>query len=181
METTEDIHQKLAYIHQNLKGKHVQWHIPINREDYSKVVLIRDVVEKNGKINLVFDNGSQLDYELLNKHLLMVDDPKNPPLERVNAKPMSLNEMEPDASRIGQIQETKQDQQVPKDNIFDMFPESTFNIPLELKAKLPDISILKLMYASAQDKDKFLSSVINKLIRAINEKSIKESIKKQLE
>ncbi len=184
MHVTEDIHQKLAYLHQNLKGKHMQWHNPIKREDYSKIVLIQDITEKNGIINLVFDNGSSLNYEKMNDHLLVVDDPNNPPLEKVNAKPLTIKELGNDQKndqKKDQFTMSKSVEESSKSDLFDLFPENSFDIPLTLKAKLPDMPLLKMMYASSQDKDKFLSSIINKIIKSINEKSIKESIKKQLE
>lgn len=180
MQTSEDIHQKLAYIHQNLKGKYLQWHNPLRREDYSKVVLINDIVEKNGKIMLLFDNGTSLDYELLNNHLVVVDDPSNPPLERINMKPMSLKEID-SAEKNNELitpqnNNTQQSIQKEKVDMFDLLETNEIDLELKIKVKLPDLTLLKLMYNSTKDKEKFLSSIISRIIKNVNEKTIKKSV-----
>jgi hypothetical protein len=64
----------------------------------------------------------------------------------------------------------------PAANMFDMFNSEEVQISLNLSVKLPDKKLLRMMYASSEDKSKFLSQLSDYLLREINKTVVEEAI-----
>jgi hypothetical protein len=70
---------------------------------------------------------------------------------------------------------------IPKTNMFEMFNSDEAQISIGLKVKLPDKKLLKMMYSSAENKEKFLNELAEYLHSKINKQVIKESMQQVLD
>jgi len=64
----------------------------------------------------------------------------------------------------------------PKSNMFAVFNSEETQISLNISVKLPDKKLLKMMYASAEDKDKFIGELSDFIMDQINKEVVSESI-----
>lgn len=165
---------KTTELREHYIGKSFQWTKPIDPLKLGIIVKCNDVKNSQGMTRLIFEDGSKINLEILSDHLTEVYDINNPPIETpVMSK--NLN----DAIKKT-IQNTTTKPEIKTENkvdIFDMFQINEFDFPIKIKSKLPPIDVLKMMYNSSENKDEFLNIITNKLIKSINEDSLKDSIK----
>lgn len=190
---------KLISLMENFTGQKFQW-IKTTRPDLlGKVVTCRNIEPRADRFFAVFDDGSSVDTSQLNSNLIMIHGdmkplsksevesiagPRRPspqPAQPVqsSAGPVVNNGPIPIPDSLNQSQSqpvTKQPAPAPVVNMFDMFSSESSQINLSLAVNLPDKKLLKMMYASAEDKDKFLDQLSEYVFREINKQVIKESI-----
>ena len=61
--------------------------------------------------------------------------------------------------------------------MFAMFNSEESQLPINLTVRIPDKKLLKMMYGSAENKDKFLSELAEYLHGMINKKVVQDAIK----
>jgi len=61
-------------------------------------------------------------------------------------------------------------------NMFSVFSAEESSFPLNLSLRLPDRKLLKMMYASAEDKEKFVSELSDFVLGQINKKVVADSL-----
>lgn len=197
--------EKLISLKENFTGQKFQW-IKTNRPELlGKVVRCRDVEPAPGGMFLViFDDGSKIDSTKLNSDLMMIHGDMQPlskgEVEQIYGikKEPRLN---PSATKPqvfpNIVQETAYSEPArpvtptataapiqpttPKSNMFEMFNSDETQISIGLKVKLPDKKLLKMMYSSAENKEKFLNELAEYLHSKINKQVIKESMQQVLD
>jgi hypothetical protein len=63
-----------------------------------------------------------------------------------------------------------------KSNMFSVFNSEETQISLNISVKLPDKKLLKMMYASAEDKDKFIGELSDFIMDQINKEVVSDSV-----
>lgn len=185
---------RLISYKQNFTGQSFQWVKTDRPELIGKVVRCRDVEPFGNMIMAVFDDGSRLDASKINTHMLMLHG---------DMKPLSKDEVESiygARNQIKQPQPTSEPAQKPqpqvtvssksepapsqnkevRPNMFEMFNSDTISLPLSLNIKLPNKKLLKMMYDSSENKEKFISELSEYINSMINKEVISESVKGML-
>lgn len=189
---------KLISLKQNFTGQKFQWIKPDRPELLAKVVKCRDVdVMHDGRFIVIFDDGSKIDSTKLNSNLLMLHGdmspltreevesiygtkpktPTNPPISPGIAQSNpALTNMVNSAQPI----ETRPTQSQPvaasRPNMFAMFNAEESTLTLNLKVRVPERRLLKMMYLKAEDKEKFVSELAEHLHMMINKQVVKDSV-----
>ena len=185
---------KLISLMENFTGQKFQW-IKTNKLDLlGKVVTCRNIEPRGDRFYALFDDGSTVDTAQLNSSLIMIHGdmqplskaevesiagPRRPaPVPNPASQPIQntgpINTTTTSASPIEHPKHIQPQQ--PASNMFDMFSSESSQINLALSVKLPDKKLLKMMYASADDKNKFLDQLSEYVFREINKQVVKESI-----
>jgi len=182
--------EKLISLKENFTGQKFQWVKTDRPELLGKVVKCRDIEPTNdGRFIAIFDDQSKVDTTKLNLNLIMIHGDM-PPLskeevESIN-KPRGTKAPSPAApARTEQPfiagGQPSVNTSANKPNMFEMFNTEETKLGLTINVKLPDRKLLKLMYSSAEDKDKFLSQLAEYLQTMINKQVIKDSVSAILE
>jgi hypothetical protein len=187
---------KLIALKENFTGQRFQWIKTTRPELLGKVVKCRDVdFGPGGSFIVTFDDGSKIDSTKLNSDLLMIHGDMQPlskgEVESINGpKPsLGLNAQPTAAQPAARVTPTAtmaeprpQFNPAPSaSNMFEMFNSDETQISIGLKVKLPDRKLLKMMYTSAENKDKFLAELSEYLYSKINKQVIKESMQQILD
>ena len=184
--------EKLISLKENFTGQKFQWIKTDRPELLGKVVTCRDInPSNNGGFTATFDDGSKIDASKLNSNLLMIhgdmpplskaeveaiNGPIRPLANKVNATVIP-NDVPPSARPIAQpVGQPVPAQASSQTNMFANFNSEETQFALTLNVKLPDRKLLKLMYANAGNKDKFLSELSEYLHSTITKNTIKESV-----
>lgn len=182
--------EKLISLKENFTGQKFQWIKTDRPELLGKVVRCKDVdPASDGRFYIIFDDGSRVESSKLNSNLLMIHGDMQP-LSKDEVTSIYGNRVRPVApstpSQTPPIQTTKssftystQSPSEPvtnKSNMFSMFNSEETQMSLTLNVKMPDKKLLRLMYSSAENKDKFLSELAEHLHSIIDRQIIKESI-----
>ena len=185
--------EKLYSLKENFTGQKFQWIKTQDPNLLGKVVKCRDVDYLGNKYIVIFDDGSRIDSDLLNRNLLMIHGDMQP-LSRDEV--ISLNGPQFGKTGPANIQNPQHPIQgvvnpapqvhtftgvEKKSNMFTMFnvEESTLN--LKINIKLPDKKLLKMMYNSSENKQEFMEQLAEYLGSKINKSIIVESMKQILE
>ena len=184
--------EKLISLKQNFTGQKFQWVKTDRPELLAKVVKCRDVdAHPNGKFFIVFDDGSKVDSTKLNSDLLMIHGDM-PPLTKEEVlsiygnknKPSSplLKSEEPHSPQLrSPEQHTPPVTKSPQANVFSMFNSEETNMSLNIRVRIPEKKLLKMMYANAENKDAFISELADHLHSMINKQVVKNSIQSILD
>lgn len=208
--TSEDMNeQRYASLMENLRGRKFQWIRPDNASLIAKVVRCRDIQPYAGgeRFMVFFDDGSKVDSTKIGTHLNMISDESEIlSVDQVTsihahlgkAPIPSARSTEPGPISIpGELKEFQSTPSSPKDgprgphprpeplpkqsvNMFTMFNSEPSDIDIRLTVKIPDKKLLKLMYSSADDKEKFKSELAEYLISMINKQVIMSSVEDML-
>ena len=196
---------KLIALKENFTGQRFQWIKTPRPELLGKVVKCRDVdFGPGGTFVVTFDDGSKIDSTKLTSNLLMIHGDMQPlskgEVESINGpKPsLGINQTPPPTAKVSPIAPVSEPQIEPRAqaeprpqfnpvtpaatvNMFEMFNSDETQISIGLKVKLPDRKLLKMMYISAENKDKFLAELSEYLYSKINKQVIKESMQQVLD
>jgi len=190
---------KLIALKENFTGQKFQWIKTHRPELLGKVVKCRDVdFGPGGTFIVTFDDGSKIDSTKLNSDLLMIHGDMKPlskgEVEAINGPKPSLSTNPQPTARVTSAPVTPEHnpQAEPRPqftpvtpiatvNMFEMFNSDETQISIALKVKLPDRKLLKMMYTSAENKDKFLAELSDYLYSKINKQVIKESMQQVLD
>lgn len=197
---------KLIALKENFTGQKFQWIKTTRPELLGKVVKCRDVdFGPGGTFIVTFDDGSKIDSTKLTSNLLMIHGDMQPlsrgEVEAINGpKPsLGINQTAPSTAKVTPTQpapisvpapEARPQAEArpqfnpappPSSNMFEMFNSDETQISIGLKVKLPDRKLLKMMYTSAENKDKFLIELSEYLYSKINKQVIKESMQQVLD
>lgn len=186
--------EKLISLKENFTGQKFQWIKPDKPELLAKVVRCKDVDPlSDGRFFIIFDDGSRVDSSKLNSNLLMIHGdmqplsrqevesiygvkPKTVPQPAAPPKPASVAPAPAPAVTAPPAPEAVAAPVAPKTNMFAMFNAEESPLTLTLSVKIPDKKLLKLMYSSAENKDKFITELAEHLHSMINKQVVKESI-----
>jgi hypothetical protein len=182
--------EKLISLKENFTGQKFQWVKTSRPELLGKVVKCRDVdFGPGGTFIVMFDDGSKIESTRLNSDLLMIHGDMQPltkdevaSIYQAKASPkLTINQrpVEPIAEKIITPNFTPLEAKVERvnsSNMFEMFNSDETTISISLKVKLPDRKLLKMMYTSAENKEKFLTELSEYLQTKINKHVIKESM-----
>ena len=182
--------EKLISLKENFTGQKFQWVKTDRPELLGKVVKCRDIEPTNdGRFIAIFDDQSKVDTTKLNLNLIMIHGDM-PPLSREEVESINkprgtkpqpqVTNSRPEPSFITNGQPPV-NTSATKPNMFEMFNTEETKLGLTINVKLPDRKLLKLMYSSAEDKDKFLSQLAEYLHAMINKQVIKDSVSSILE
>ena len=197
---------KLISLKENFTNQKFQWIKTDRPELIGKVVRCRDVhPNRLGGFDVVFDDGSKIDSTKLNSNLMMIHGDAQPlsrseveaiqgPKPKINSQPANTSQPQVQVTQSqpvvnqSQVQSQVQPQVPPqpaqvthKTNMFAMFNSEESQISVALKVRLPDKKLLKMMYASAENKDKFLDELSEYLQSVINKQVIADSMKESLD
>lgn len=176
---------------QNFTGQTFQWVKPDDPQMLGKVVKCRDIDIYGGKIMAIFDNGSKVDIQDINRKLFMVHSDMPPltlseiesiypsqkgftpppvqPQPRVRVESHQSENSEPASSASS------------RSNPFEMFNSDAYELLLKLNIKLPNQDLLKLMYTNAKDKEEFLTQLSEHIMSMINKNIVHESLRQILD
>jgi hypothetical protein len=193
---------KLISLKENFTGQKFQWIKTDRPELLGKVVKCRDIVPNRlGGFDVVFDDGSKVDSTKLNSSLMMIHGEmqplskgevesiygknlQKPKIQTSQAQPIvqPIQQVQPQIQpETSNFQSTISQAQVSKSNMFAMFNSEETQVSLTVKVKLPDKKLLKMMYASAENKDKFLEELSEYLQSVINKQVISDSMRESLD
>ena len=187
--------EKLFSLKEKITEQKFQWVKTQDPNLLGKVVRCRDVDMINNKYIVIFDDGSRVDSELLNRNLLMLHGDM-PPLSREEVMSIyppqptktqvNINKITPNPFENMQTQEPiTQTISNPttgiKQNMFTIFNAEESMLSLKLAVKLPDKKLLKMMYLSAENKQDFMDQLAEYLSTRINKSVIIESMKQLLD
>lgn len=184
--------EKLYSLKENFTGQKFQWIKTQDPNLLGKVVRCRDVDYLGNKYIVIFDDGSRVDSEFLNRNLLMIHGDMQPLSkdEVVSLNGPILGKDRPLSSQQQQNIQTPiaQNPQVhtfagvdKKPNMFTMFNVEESILTLKLNIKLPDKKLLKMMYNSSENKQEFMEQLAEYLNSKINKSIIVESMKQVLD
>ncbi len=183
---------KLISLMENFSGAKFQW-IKTNRPELlGKVVTCRNIEPRGDRFFAVFDDGSSVDSTQLNSSLMMIHGDMQPltraevesisgPTKPAPPRPQAMTGQpeailqQPTAERP-YPQQPAQPPAQPAVNMFEMFNSEERQINLLLSINLPDQDFLKMMYANAKDKTKFLGELSDYVFNVINKTVVQESI-----
>ena len=173
-------------------GKMYKWSRPINGEEVGDIVRVVDVKQKGDMIMLIFNSGSPLNLSLIDSYLQPMPDEQPEPSAYANGMqdnnpiipiPEELKEYtSPKISFAGADVPKQQMQQaaaIPvkkKSDMFALFQSEEKEINLPLKIKIPDITLVKMMFNNAADKDTFLTELAEYVISGINVETVKSAM-----
>ena len=180
---------KLISLMENFSGAKFQW-IKTNRPELlGKVVTCRNIEPRGERFFALFDDGSSVDTAQLNTSLLMIHGDMQPlsraEVESISGPKRPAQPAQPAQSGpIGNSAPVPEPERRPQPftsspsaaNMFDMFNSEERDIDLHITMSLPDQDFLKMMYANAKDKDKFLSELSDYVFRAINKTVVQSAI-----
>ncbi len=185
--------EKLFSLKENFTGQRFQWIKTQDPNLVGKVVKCRDVDVSGGKYIIIFDDGSRIDSDFLNRNLMMIHGetqpltrdevvslngptlPKTPPIVNTGINQSTTPILEKTVlTEPARHFEKKQ-------NMFTLFNVEESILNLKLSIKLPEKKLLKMMYNSAEDKQEFMSQLAEYLSTKINKSVITESVKQILE
>jgi hypothetical protein len=191
--STEDMDEnKLISLMENFKGQKFQWIKTDRPELLGKMVVCRTIEPRGDRFLAIFDDGSSIDSASLNTSLLMIHGDMQPlsreEVESISgikraplvnpATPQTAQSAQPQAQPVQPPVQTPV--QVVKPNMFELFNSEPTQLSLVLSVKLPEKKLLKMMYASAENKDEFLSELAEYLQAMINKQVIQKSMAEQL-
>ncbi|CAB4175624.1 hypothetical protein UFOVP1247_249 [uncultured Caudovirales phage] len=187
---------KLISLMENFSGAKFQW-IKTNRPELlGKVVTCRNIEPRGDKFFAMFDDGSSVDSTQLNTSLMMIhgdmqpltraevesiSGPKKPipprPQAMAGTGPIDPGIPLPNAGQpYAQPYAQPTPQAPPSVNMFEMFNSEERQINLLLSINLPDQDFLRMMYANAKDKNKFLGELSDYVFNVINKTVVQDSI-----
>lgn len=190
--------EQLIGYKQNFTGQTFQWIKTPRPELIGKVVKCRDVEPVGGRVMVIFDDGSQCPANRVSSDLMMIMG-EQPPLtmdevksingmntpKKEEAKP-AIDAPHPTVHSGPGVVETppkaaQPKEEAPAPNIFDAFNSEEIDLSLKLKINLPDKKLLKMMYTSAEDKDKFLADLSSYVVSKINNTVVEQSLSNMLD
>jgi len=186
--------EKLISLKENFTGQRFQWIKPVDPQLLGKVVKCRDILDSpDGQFYAIFDDGSRINTNLLNSHMMMIHGDSEP-LSRVEVESIYGSVLNTKRINTTASPETAQPTQSSKPeerriskqtadstNMFKMFNSEETEISIKIKVKLPDKKLLKMMYTQAEDSDKFLSELSEYLLTVINKQVVADSMQSQLD
>ena len=186
--------EKLISLKENFTGQRFQWIKPVDPQLLGKVVKCRDILDSpDGQFYAIFDDGSRINTNLLNSHMMMIHGDSEP-LSRVEVESIYGSVLNTKRINTTASPETAQHTQSSKPeerriskqtadstNMFKMFNSEETEISIKIKVKLPDKKLLKMMYTQAEDSDKFLSELSEYLLTVINKQVVADSMQSQLD
>lgn len=186
--------EKLYSLKENFTGQKFQWVKTQDPNLLGKVVKCRDVDFLGNRYVVIFDDGSRVDSESLNRNLMMIHGDMQP-LSRDEV--LSLNgpvlnrgqqNSQPQTQQFNTVESQPQHMQQhsfngvdKKPNMFTMFNVEESVLNLKLNIKLPDKKLLKMMYSSSENKQEFMEQLAEYLGSKINKSIIVESMKQILD
>lgn len=182
--------EKLFSLKENFTGQKFQWVKTLDPNLLGKVVRCRDVDYLGNKYIVIFDDGSRIDSELLNRNLMMIHGDMQPlsreEVASLNGPMINKNQTQPQVNTQPQSNfEQKTIHQPPltqaKANMFTMFNSEESVINLKLNIKLPDKKLLKMMYNSSENKQEFMDQLAEYLGSRINKSIIVDSMRQLLD
>lgn len=183
--------EKLISLKENFTGQRFQWIKPVDPQLLAKVVKCRDILDSpDGQFYAIFDDGSRINTNLLNSHMMMIHGDSEP-LSKVevesiygsvvNTKRIRTTGDQPAQPASSGERRISSPQPTKSTNMFKMFNSEETEISIKVKVKLPDKKLLKMMYTQAEDSDKFLSELSEYLLTVINKQVVADSIQSQLD
>jgi hypothetical protein len=177
---------------QNFTGQTFQWVKPDDSKLLGKVVKCRDIDVYGGRVMAIFDNGSKVDIQDLNRKLFMVhgDMPPLtlPEIESIypSQKPSTPPPVQPRVhvepnSNYNSDNMSQSSSSSSRSNPFEMFNSDAYELLLKLNIKLPNQDLLKLMYTNAKDKEDFLTELSEHVMSMINKNIVHESLRQILD
>lgn len=187
---------KLISLMENFQGQKFQWVKTNKLELLGKVVLCKTIEPRGDRFFAIFNDGSSIDTAQLNTSLMMLHGDMEPlsraevesiagaarptqkPAPTLSAGPVPPAEVQPQAPLPGQpVQFARAEpSDAVKPNMFEIFNSEPTQLTISLNVKLPEKKLLKMMYASAENKDEFLSELSLYLHKMINNQVIKKSM-----
>jgi hypothetical protein len=199
--------QRMIQLKESFTGQKFQWVKTSDKALLGKIVECRNIEPgKGGKFMAYFDDGSKVDAGQINTKLMMLHGGMEPlsrqELQALNSrpepikstidnpnivtdpsqigKPLTSNKVVPDYSKTVDPP-SREIQDPPAADMFAMFNAEETSLLLNLNIKLPDKKLLKMMYNSADNKEKFIDQLSSYVHSQINKNIIKESILKTLD
>lgn len=187
---------KLISLMENFQGQKFQWVKTNKLELLGKVVLCKTIEPRGDRFFAIFNDGSSIDTAQLNTSLMMLHGDMEPlsraevesiagaarptqkPAPTLSAGPVPPAAAQPQTPPPGQsVQFARAEpNDVVKPNMFEIFNSEPTQLTISLNVKLPEKKLLKMMYASAENKDEFLSELSLYLQKMINNQVIKKSM-----
>jgi len=178
---------RLISYKQNFTGQKFQWVKTDRPELIGKVVRCKDVEPVGNMIMAIFDDGSKMDASKINTHMLMIHGDMQPltkdEVESIYggvSKPQTQEQpkVQPHSESVktSPVNNTEQVKQAPRQNMFEMFNSEDTTLTLSLNIKLPNKKLLKMMYDSSDNKEKFLEELSEYIHSLINKKVINTSV-----
>jgi hypothetical protein len=183
--------EKLFSLKENFTGQKFQWIKTQDPNLMGKVVKCRDVDMFGDKYIVIFDDGSRIDSEFLNRNMMMIHG-ETQPLTReevISLNPQPLNKTQQNgkisqnsidnSQTINRMQDPQLQQN--KQNMFTIFNAEESILNLKISVKLPDKKLLKMMYSSTENKQEFMDQLSEYLSSKINKTVVIEAMKQLLE
>lgn len=186
--------EKLISLKENFTGQRFQWIKPTDPQLLAKVVKCRDILDSSdGQFYAVFDDGSRINTNLLNSHMMMIHGDSEPLSKAevesiygsvVNSKRISTTS--PNTNQSPSQSQNPQERRIQaqpqsSSNMFKMFNAEETEISIKVKVKLPDKRLLKMMYMQAENSNQFLSELSEYLLTVINKQVVADSMQNQLD
>ena len=186
---------RLIGLKENFTGQTFQW---IKTNDPSlrgKIVKCKDIIQKGNKFIAHFNDGSQINTNLLNRNLMMIGEGMQTlskgEIESINGPIGAPLEIPPELKEpsispgIGKVAQTVPLIAPPiapssSNDMFSMFNADDTDLPLNVRVKLPNKKLLKLMYENADDKKKFLMDLSQYVYSKINKNIVNDSLQKMM-
>jgi len=174
---------------QNFTGQSFQWVKPDNPSLLGKVVKCRDIDVYGSKVMAIFDDGSKIEIQNINRNLFMIHSDMPPltiaeiesiyPSSRPVAQsaPQQQQKIQPNVS----INSQPASKPTQSSNPFEMFNSDLCELNLKVNVKLPDKKLLKLMYNNAEDKQTFVDQLSEYVMGMINNNVIQDSMRQILD
>jgi hypothetical protein len=190
--------EKLISYKQNFTGQKFQWIKTPRPELIGKVVKCRDVQIQGNRLIAIFDDGSSIVADNLNKDLMMVHGDSQPlSKEEVQSlqrpRPSATTMEAPDGAKpLTHVAPTTPQPATapaaeprvftpavvatPAVNPFEMFNSDETDLAMKIRIKLPDKKLLKMMYNNAEDKAKFLNQLSDYVQKSLTRDIIQNSL-----
>ena len=189
---------RLISLKENFTGQKFQWIKTGNLEQRGKIVKCKDILSQGKGFIAQFNDGSSIDTNLLNRNLMLIGEGMQPlskaEIDSINGPasikgspieiPPELNDFKQGPSsrtpKLHAPSVSKTPAAIPQVNMFSMFNADDTNLSLNIRIKLPNKKLLKLMYENADNKNKFLLDLSQYVYSEINKNIVKESLEKIL-
>ena len=165
---------------ENLFGKVFKWNRPINGEEIGEQVRCTNVREKEGIIIAEFSSGTPIDVRMISQHLTPCNEPSMIPPPPSGTEGIVTIDPNAPAAEIP-VRKERQAQLPKEEPLFKSFKTSERNVSISIKINMPDMSLVRMMYDNASNKDEFLGRYAEFMHRSITADSIKASIVSMLE
>lgn len=197
-QTKEVVDRKMNMLKKEYFGKMYSWIRPINGEDVNEPVRVTDVKYKEDekKFMLIFNSGTPVSINETGLYLKPYAGPDIAPpgqlsemgISQTGASPIQIpdelkefeTKRQPEQAQFPMEQPAQKQIKQPviaqqKSGMFDMFNATEKVMEFPIKVKMPDISLVKMMYGNAADKDAFLRDFAQYLMQGITPEAVADA------